>query len=33
MMSKKIAVLMTDQFEDIEYTSPAEAFKEASTVW
>ncbi len=29
MMSKKIAVLMTDQFEDIEYTSPAEAFKEA----
>ncbi|WP_368222827.1 type 1 glutamine amidotransferase domain-containing protein [Bacillus velezensis] len=28
-MSKKIAVLMTDQFEDIEYTSPAEAFKEA----
>lgn len=31
-MSKKIAVLMTDQFEDIEYTSPAEAFKEAATV-
>ncbi|MBU5239625.1 type 1 glutamine amidotransferase domain-containing protein [Bacillus velezensis] len=31
-MSKKIAVLMTDQFEDIEYTSPAEAFKEAGHI-
>ncbi|MGM0835679.1 MAG: type 1 glutamine amidotransferase domain-containing protein [Bacillota bacterium] len=27
-MSKKIAVLMTDMFEDSEYTEPAKAFKE-----
>lgn len=26
-MSKKIAVLITDDFEDAEFTSPAEAFK------
>ncbi len=26
-MSKKIAVLITDDFEDSEFTSPAEAFK------
>jgi protease I len=29
LMSKKIAVVLTDEFEDIEYTSPAQAFKEA----
>ncbi|MFC3885391.1 type 1 glutamine amidotransferase domain-containing protein [Bacillus songklensis] len=28
-MSKKIAVLLTDMFEDSEYTEPAKAFKEA----
>ena len=28
-MSKKIAVLITDEFEDIEYTSPAQAYKQA----
>jgi protease I len=28
-MSKKIAVLVTDSFEDVEYTDPAKAFKEA----
>ncbi|HZH60800.1 MAG TPA: type 1 glutamine amidotransferase domain-containing protein [Metabacillus sp.] len=28
-MSKKIAVLITDSFEDIEYTDPAKAFEEA----
>ncbi|MEB7923843.1 type 1 glutamine amidotransferase [Atlantibacter hermannii] len=28
-MSKKIAVLITDEFEDSEFTSPAEAFKKA----
>lgn len=28
-MSKKIAVLITDDFEDSEFTSPAEAFKKA----
>lgn len=27
-MSKKIAILMTDYFEDTEYTEPAEAFKQ-----
>ncbi|MGQ0517610.1 protease, partial [Bacillus sp. D-CC] len=26
-MSKKIAILITDYFEDTEYTEPAEAFK------
>jgi putative intracellular protease/amidase len=26
-MSKKIAVLITDDFEDSEFTSPADAFK------
>ncbi|BAE73663.1 conserved hypothetical protein [Sodalis glossinidius str. 'morsitans'] len=28
-MSKKIAVLITDEFEDSEYTSPAQAYKQA----
>ena len=28
-MSKKIAVLITDEFEDSEFTSPAEAFRKA----
>jgi len=28
-MSKKIAVLITDEFEDSEFTSPAEAFQKA----
>lgn len=28
-MSKKIAVLITDEFEDSEYTSPADAFTQA----
>lgn len=28
-MSKKIAVLITDEFEDSEFTSPADAFKKA----
>ena len=28
-MSKKIAVLVTDEFEDIEYTSPVKAYEEA----
>ena len=28
-MSKKIAVLITDEFEDSEFTSPAEAFRQA----
>ncbi|MRX73365.1 DJ-1/PfpI/YhbO family deglycase/protease [Bacillus lacus] len=28
-MSKKIAVVMTDYFEDVEYTDPAKSFKEA----
>lgn len=28
-MSKKIAVLVTDEFEDSEFTSPADAFKKA----
>ncbi|WP_163651697.1 type 1 glutamine amidotransferase domain-containing protein [Listeria sp. PSOL-1] len=28
-MSKKIAAVLTDLFEDVEYTSPAQAFKEA----
>lgn len=28
-MSKKIAVLITDMFEDVEYTEPAKAFQEA----
>ncbi|WP_273128360.1 type 1 glutamine amidotransferase domain-containing protein [Metabacillus sp. HB246100] len=28
-MSKKIAVLLTDSFEDVEYTAPAKDFKEA----
>lgn len=27
-MSKKIATLITDYFEDTEYTEPAEAFKQ-----
>ncbi len=27
-MSKKIAILITDYFEDTEYTEPAEAFKQ-----
>lgn len=27
-MSKKIAVLVTDLFEDVEYTDPAKAFEE-----
>ena len=26
-MGKKIAVLITDEFEDSEFTSPAEAFR------
>ncbi len=30
-MSKKIAVLITDDFEDSEFTSPAEAFKLAAS--
>lgn len=29
MMSKKIAVLITDEFEDSEYTSPAQTYKQA----
>ncbi|NLM30709.1 MAG: protease, partial [Methanomicrobiales archaeon] len=29
MEMSKIAVLITDMFEDIEYTKPAEAFREA----
>ncbi len=28
-MGKKIAVVLTDMFEDVEYTEPAKAFKEA----
>lgn len=28
-MSKKIAVVLTDYFEDSEYTEPAKAFKDA----
>lgn len=28
-MGKKIAVVLTDMFEDVEYTNPAEAFKDA----
>ena len=28
-MSKKIAVLITDEFEDSEFTSPADAYKQA----
>lgn len=28
-MGKKIAVVMTDLFEDVEYTKPAEAYKDA----
>lgn len=28
-MSKKIACLMTNMFEDVEYTAPAQSFKEA----
>ncbi|EFE97486.1 type 1 glutamine amidotransferase domain-containing protein [Serratia odorifera] len=28
-MSKKIAVLITDEFEDAEFTSPADAFRQA----
>jgi protease I len=28
-MSKKIAVLITDEFEDSEFTSPAEEFRKA----
>lgn len=28
-MSKNIAVLLTDSFEDVEYTEPAKSFKEA----
>lgn len=28
-MGKKIAVLITDEFEDSEFTSPAEAFRKA----
>lgn len=28
-MSKKIAVLITDEFEDSEFTSPADAFIKA----
>ena len=28
-MSKKIAVLITDEFEDSEFTSPADAFRKA----
>src|SRR4051812_10285828 len=28
-MSKKIAVLITDMFEDVEYTEPAKAYEEA----
>ncbi|MGN1399995.1 MAG: type 1 glutamine amidotransferase domain-containing protein [Bacillus sp. (in: firmicutes)] len=28
-MSKKIAVVLTDLFEDVEFTEPADAFKEA----
>ncbi len=27
-MSKKIAILITDYFEDTEYTEPVEAFKQ-----
>lgn len=29
MMSKKIACVITDMFEDVEYTDPAKAYKEA----
>ncbi len=28
-MGKKIATVLTDMFEDVEYTEPAEAFKDA----
>jgi len=28
-MSKKIATLITDLFEDVEFTEPAQAFKDA----
>lgn len=28
-MSKKIASLITDLFEDVEFTEPAQAFKDA----
>jgi putative intracellular protease/amidase len=28
-MSKKVAVLITDEFEDSEFTSPAESYKGA----
>ena len=28
-MSKKIAVLITDEFEDSEFTSPADEFRKA----
>ena len=28
-MSKKVAVLITDEFEDSEFTSPAEVYKRA----
>lgn len=28
-MGKKIAVVLTDYFEDVEYTEPAKAFKDA----
>ena len=30
-MGKKIAVLITDEFEDSEFTSPAEAFRKGRT--
>ncbi|SFB07467.1 protease I [Lentibacillus halodurans] len=29
MMSKKVAVVLTDMFEDVEYTDPADALKDA----
>ena len=32
-MSKKIAVLITDEFEDSEFTSPAEAYTKQGTRW
>lgn len=28
-MGKKIAVVLTDYFEDVEFTEPAKAFKDA----
>lgn len=29
MMSKKVAVLITDEFEDAEFTSPAQTYQQA----